>query len=78
MRDHRLIDGKAVQARRADVVALGQPHFLGADMIKPGAAVINIGINQIVDEAGNTRLVGDVDTDAVLEIAGGLRRFPAA
>jgi methylenetetrahydrofolate dehydrogenase (NADP+)/methenyltetrahydrofolate cyclohydrolase len=44
-------------------------------MIKPGAAVIDIGINQI-ERDGQTRIVGDVDTDAVLEVAGWITPVP--
>ena len=50
-------------AREADilVVAVGRPHFVGADMIKDGAVVIDVGINRLPDG----RLVGDVDFDSV-------------
>jgi methylenetetrahydrofolate dehydrogenase (NADP+)/methenyltetrahydrofolate cyclohydrolase len=50
--------------------------FLGPDMIRPGAAVIDIGINQITDADGNTRIVGDVDTEAVKEVAGWITPVP--
>ena len=51
------------------VVALGKPHFLTANMVKPGAVVIDVGINRIADPTrkGGSRLVGDVDSDAVKE-----------
>ena len=67
----------AMHSRRADVVivAVGIPHFLGPDMIKPGAAVIDIGINQQTLDDGSVRMVGDVDTDAVIEVAAGSHRF---
>ena len=50
-------------AREADilVVAVGRPHFVGVDMIKDGAVVIDVGINRLPDG----RLVGDVDFDSV-------------
>jgi methylenetetrahydrofolate dehydrogenase (NADP+)/methenyltetrahydrofolate cyclohydrolase len=75
---HHMTRSVAMHSRRADVVvvAVGIPHFLGADMIKPGAAVIDIGINQITDEAGNSKIVGDVDTDAVKELAGWITPVP--
>ncbi len=38
-------------------------------MVKPGAAVIDIGINQVTDADGNSRIVGDADTGAVADIA---------
>ncbi|MEL6885729.1 MAG: bifunctional 5,10-methylenetetrahydrofolate dehydrogenase/5,10-methenyltetrahydrofolate cyclohydrolase [Pseudomonadota bacterium] len=75
---HHLTRSFAVHSRRADVVvvAVGIPHFLGPDMIKPGAAVIDIGINQIEGPDGEPRIVGDVDTDAVGEIAGWITPVP--
>ena len=55
--------------READIViaAIGRPKFVTADMIKPGAVVIDVGINRIPDAAKKSgfRLVGDVDFDAV-------------
>lgn len=45
-------------------------------MIKPGAVVIDIGINPIADADGMTRIVGDVDTDAVREVAGWITPVP--
>lgn len=75
---HHMTRSVAMHSRRADVVvvAVGKAHLVGADMIKPGAAVIDIGINQIVDADGSTRMVGDVDTDAVKEIAGWITPVP--
>ena len=75
---HHLTRSVAMHSRRADVVvvAVGIAKFLGPDMIKPGAAVIDIGINQITDEDGNHKIVGDVDTDAVREIAGWITPVP--
>ena len=74
---HHMTRSVAMHSRRADVVvvAVGIPHLIGADMIKPGAAVIDIGINQI-ERDGQTRIVGDVDTDAVLEVAGWITPVP--
>lgn len=75
---HHMTRSVAMHSRRADVVvvAVGIPNFLKPDMIKPGAAVIDIGINQITDDNGNTKIVGDVDTDAVLEVAGWITPVP--
>ena len=75
---HHLTRSVAMHSRRADVVvvAVGIPHFLGPDMIKPGAAVIDIGINQIEDADGTPRIVGDVDTEAVSESAGWITPVP--
>ncbi len=60
-------------ARRADVLvaAVGVPRLLGADAVKPGATVIDVGVNR-TDEG----LVGDVDFDAVREVAGLLTPVP--
>ena len=69
----------AAHSRRADavLVAVGIPNFLKADMVKPGAAVIDIGINQILDEkTGKSRIVGDVDTEKVIEVASWVTPVP--
>ncbi len=58
------------------VIAVGIAHFLKADMIKPGAAVIDIGINQQTMPDGKVRFVGDADTDAVKEIASWVTPVP--
>lgn len=75
---HHMTRSVPMHSRRADVVvvAVGVPHLIGADMIKPGAAVIDIGINQVTDDAGKMRIVGDVDTDAVTDIAGWITPVP--
>lgn len=75
---HHMTRSVAAHSRRADavLVAVGIPGFLKADMVKPGAAVIDIGINQIADEEGNTMIVGDADTDAVLEVASWITPVP--
>lgn len=75
---HHMTRSVPMHSRRADVVvvAVGVPHLIGADMIKPGAAVIDIGINQVTDDEGNLRIVGDVDTDAVTNIAGWITPVP--
>ena len=68
----------AAHSRRADavLVAVGKPKFLRADMVKPGAAVIDIGINQVTGPDGETMIVGDVDTDAVKEVASWVTPVP--
>lgn len=75
---HHMTRSVAAHSRRADavLVAVGKPHFLKADMVKPGAAVIDIGINQIIGEDGEPRIVGDVDTDAVKEVASWVTPVP--
>lgn len=58
-------------ARSADILvaAVGRPNFVTPDMVKPGAIVIDVGINRIDNPDGSTRLVGDVQFDAVEAIA---------
>jgi methylenetetrahydrofolate dehydrogenase (NADP+)/methenyltetrahydrofolate cyclohydrolase len=75
---HHMTRSVAMHSRRADavVVAVGKPHFLKPEMIRPGAAVIDIGINQVTDESGAVRIVGDADTEAVKEVAGWITPVP--
>jgi methylenetetrahydrofolate dehydrogenase (NADP+)/methenyltetrahydrofolate cyclohydrolase len=75
---HHLTRSVAAHSRRADavLVAVGKPRFLRADMVKPGAAVIDIGINQIPGPNGAPIIVGDVDTDSVIEIASWVTPVP--
>ena len=75
---HHLTRSVAAHSRRADavLVAVGKPKFLRADMVKPGAAVIDIGINQIAGPDGMALIVGDVDTDSVKEIASWVTPVP--
>ena len=58
------------------IVAVGRPEMITGSMVKPGAAVIDVGINRVTDYEGNTRLVGDVDFKSVLAIAGWLTPVP--
>src|SRR6188474_2962986 len=75
---HHLTRSVAAHSRRADavLVAVGRPRFLRADMVKPGAAVIDIGINQITGPNGEAMIVGDVDTDSVKEVASWVTPVP--
>jgi methylenetetrahydrofolate dehydrogenase (NADP+) / methenyltetrahydrofolate cyclohydrolase len=70
----------ASHCARADVVvaAIGSPRFVKADMIKPGAIVIDVGVNREPDPQarGGSRLVGDVDFDAVQPLAGRITPNP--
>ncbi|WP_296418361.1 bifunctional 5,10-methylenetetrahydrofolate dehydrogenase/5,10-methenyltetrahydrofolate cyclohydrolase [Pseudooctadecabacter sp.] len=74
---HHMTRSVAMHSRRADVVvvAVGKAHLVGPEMIKPGAAVIDIGINQIETPDG-VKIVGDVDTDGVKELAGWVTPVP--
>ena len=66
--------------RQADivVVASGRPHTLTADMVKPGAVVIDVGVNRIPDSSKKSgfRLVGDCDFDDIKEIASYITPVP--
>lgn len=66
-------------AHTADILvaAVGQPQMVGAEWVKPGATVIDVGINRISDaNLGTTQLVGDVDFEAVAPIAGAITPVP--
>ena len=65
--------------RRADIViaAVGRAEMVKGDWIKPGATVIDVGINRVpAAEPGKTRLVGDVDFASVSEVAGAVTPVP--
>ena len=64
--------------RRADIVvaAVGRPEMVPGDWIKPGATVIDVGINRIDAGEGKTRLVGDCDFDSCAEVAGAITPVP--
>jgi methylenetetrahydrofolate dehydrogenase (NADP+)/methenyltetrahydrofolate cyclohydrolase len=65
--------------RRADIVvaAVGRPEMVKGDWLKPGATVIDVGINRVdAAEAGKTKLVGDVDYAGALEVAGAVTPVP--
>ena len=67
-------------ARQADVLvaAIGRDRFVTADMVKPGAAVIDVGINRVDDDSRERgyRLEGDVDFEAVQDVAGAITPVP--
>jgi methylenetetrahydrofolate dehydrogenase (NADP+)/methenyltetrahydrofolate cyclohydrolase len=69
-----------VHVRRADIIiaALGKPKFVTADMVKPGAVVIDVGINRVDDASSKNgyRIVGDVDYDVVKEVASYITPVP--
>lgn len=64
----------AHHTRQADILvaAVGKPRMIGADMVKPGAIVLDVGINRLPDG----KLCGDVDFDAVREVAGWITPVP--
>jgi methylenetetrahydrofolate dehydrogenase (NADP+)/methenyltetrahydrofolate cyclohydrolase len=70
----------AEHCRRADIIiaAMGQALFVKADMVKPGAVVIDVGVNRVDDPSAKNgyRLVGDVDFEAVSQVAGAITPNP--
>ena len=65
--------------RRADIVvaAVGRPEMVRGDWLKPGATVIDVGINRVAgDEDGKSRLVGDVDFESASQVAGAITPVP--
>lgn len=71
---HSRTKNLAQVTREADILvaAVGRPHFVTADMVKAGATVIDVGINRVAPK----KLVGDVDFDAVAEVAGAITPVP--
>jgi methylenetetrahydrofolate dehydrogenase (NADP+)/methenyltetrahydrofolate cyclohydrolase len=64
--------------RRADIIvaAVGRPEMVRGDWIKPGAVVIDVGINRVPTDDGKGRLVGDVAFDEAAEVAGAITPVP--
>ena len=65
-------------ARRADILvaAIGKPEFVRGDWIKPGATIIDVGINRVDAGGGKTRIVGDVAYAEAARIAGAITPVP--
>jgi methylenetetrahydrofolate dehydrogenase (NADP+)/methenyltetrahydrofolate cyclohydrolase len=65
-------------ARRADILvaAIGKPEFVTRDWIKPGATVIDVGINRVVNADGKAKIVGDVAFAEAAEVAGHITPVP--
>ena len=74
---HHMTRNLAVHSRKADAIfiAVGQPGLVTGAMIKPGAAVIDIGINHVQTEGGS-KVVGDADFASCAEIAGWITPVP--
>ncbi len=68
----------AAHCRRADVLvaAVGQARMITGDMIKPGAVVIDVGMNRIPDGPNAGKLCGDVDFDSAVKVAGAITPVP--
>ena len=68
----------AQECRRADILvaAVGQPEMVRGDWIKPGATVIDVGVNRIDAGDGKTRLIGDVAFAEAARVAGAITPVP--
>ncbi len=75
---HHMTRNLAVHSRQADAVfvAVGKPRLITGAMIKPGAALIDIGINQITTPDGGTAVVGDADYESCHDVAGWITPVP--
>lgn len=77
---HSRTKDPAAMCREADILiaAVGRPHMVKGDWIKPGALVIDVGVNRIDDPSRKSgyRLVGDVDYEAAKDVAGAITPVP--
>ena len=75
---HSRTNDLSAVVRRADIVvaAVGRPEMVRGDWIKPGATVIDVGINRIPTDDGKSRLVGDVAYDEAAEVAAAITPVP--
>jgi methylenetetrahydrofolate dehydrogenase (NADP+) / methenyltetrahydrofolate cyclohydrolase len=77
---HKYTTDLASHTRMADilVVAVGKPGLIGADMVKPGVVVFDVGVTRVPDESVSRgyRIMGDVDFDTVSEIAEAITPVP--
>jgi methylenetetrahydrofolate dehydrogenase (NADP+)/methenyltetrahydrofolate cyclohydrolase len=75
---HSLTKNLGELTRQADIIiaAAGKPELIQADMVKPGAVVIDVGINRVSDSEGKSHLVGDVDFASVANVAQAITPVP--
>jgi methylenetetrahydrofolate dehydrogenase (NADP+) / methenyltetrahydrofolate cyclohydrolase len=68
---HKRSENLAAITKNADILiaAVGRNGLITADMVKQGAVVVDVGMNRVTDEGGNSRLVGDVDFKSVASVA---------
>ncbi|BAL23777.1 bifunctional methylenetetrahydrofolate dehydrogenase/methenyltetrahydrofolate cyclohydrolase FolD [Azoarcus sp. KH32C] len=68
----------AFHTRRADILvaAIGKPRFVKGDMVKPGAVVIDVGINRLTEGPDAGKLCGDVDFESAKEVASAITPVP--
>ncbi len=64
--------------RQGDIIiaAVGKPHLITGDMVKPGAVAIDVGINRIITEDGASKLVGDFEFDSVSQVSSYITPVP--
>ncbi|QLE50364.1 bifunctional methylenetetrahydrofolate dehydrogenase/methenyltetrahydrofolate cyclohydrolase FolD [Nostoc sp. C057] len=58
------------------IAAAGRPGLITADMVKPGAVVVDVGMNRVIDASGKSRLIGDVDFESTAGVAGFITPVP--
>jgi methylenetetrahydrofolate dehydrogenase (NADP+) / methenyltetrahydrofolate cyclohydrolase len=58
------------------IAAVGRPGLISADMVKPGAVVVDVGMNRVTDASGNSRLIGDVNFESTASVAGFITPVP--
>lgn len=58
------------------IAAVGRPGLIAADMVKPGAVVVDVGMNRVIDASGKSRLIGDVDFESTAAVAGFITPVP--
>mmetsp|Transcript_4645 Transcript_4645/g.6198 ORF Transcript_4645/g.6198 Transcript_4645/m.6198 type:complete len:366 (-) Transcript_4645:162-1259(-) len=75
---HHMTKDLGMHTRKADAVfiAVGKPGLIRGDMLKPGAAVVDVGINPVVTESGEHTIVGDADFKSCIETAGWITPVP--
>lgn len=75
---HSKTNDLAAVCRRADllVAAIGRPEMVRGDWIKPGATVIDVGINRVPGDSGKSRIVGDVSFNEAVKVAGAITPVP--
>lgn len=75
---HSQTQDLAAVTRSADILipAVGRPEMITAEMVKPGAVVVDVGMNRVTDDTGNSRLVGDVHFESVQHVAQFLTPVP--
>ena len=75
---HSRTKNLADECKKADILvaAVGRPELIKGDWIKPGAVVLDVGINRIEKEGGGTRLVGDVEFESASKVASAITPVP--